>query len=507
MTSETTILILEDGKPKVVEIGPWIDGHMMNKKDKIQKKEELQTELLELDNEVMIPNMTSKGEMLWSKMKYVTRHDPDKELYEVTTMSGRKVIVTQYDSMLIWDTKKEEFLKKPTTEIQIGEFTAVTSKFLAPPVTVKHVNLADYLPKNKFLYGTDFWKAEEMMKYAMEKRIQIPRGWWTQNNGKEFILPYPSKARFQRVMIRSDLNAIKIGCIYNYDAQRGVCSIPETFTLDKDFGTFIGLYLAEGCCHAKSGSVSIANVDENVKKFVRMWFDKYGITHWEETRKMELKNKKKEVVSTGTTSSIQGHSTMLAKFLDKWVGHGASNKFVPNEAYAAPDEFILGLLNGYFAGDGSVSKNCISSSSTSEILSMGIAHLCSRFGTFAKKSCVLQKKNNIGSENILPSYKLDIRSCFAERIRDKLDFMIDYKNKALKKMSCSKTHCNYPEQNDVVMDAVKSIVPVDISKHPKVYDVTVPGTYNFTLLNGLCMRDTSETGGGCRLSVVTKFPC
>lgn len=494
VTKETEILIIENKKPKVVEIGLWIDEHMVRCKDRIQYKEEKHTEVLELDTEVYIPNMDSKGNMLWSPMKYITRHDPDNELYEVETEGGRRVTVTQYDSMLIWNRESQEFLKKPTTEIKIGEFAPVTSKYPQPPIITEIVEVADYLPKTEYLYGTEFWKATNMMDEAMHGKFHIPKGWWAENNGKHFVLPYDKKARLQRVLVRSDLDAIKTGCVYNYAAQRGRCSIPETFLLDKEFGTFIGLYLAEGNCHIKSGKVSIANIDPNVKSFVKSWFDKYNIKHCEETREINLKNAEKEIVSTGTTCSVEGNSTLLAKFLDRFVGHGADNKFVPKEAYTAPEEFVIGLLNGYFAGDGTVGKNNISSSSSSQKLTQGISLLCSRLGAFGKISVKRTNVNNLGTKNILPAYTLDIRSRFAERLRGKLNLIIDYKNEALRNLKCSANHRNFPEENDVVMDAIKSITPIDITKHPKVYDVTVPGTYNFTLHNALCLRDTSETG-------------
>lgn len=493
VTADTEIIILEDGRPKCVQIGPWIDGHMARGAARVQYKEEKHTELLQLDNEVLIPNMDSKGNMAWSPMKYVTRHDPDQVLYEVETESGRRVIVTQYDSMLVWDEEKEEFLSKPTPEIKIGEFVPITSKMPAPPITLKYVDVVDYMPKTEYLYGTDFHTAKNMMEEAMQGRDKIPVGWWEEHNGKDFTLPYTKKASLQRVLVRSDVNSIKEGCVHNYAAQRGECAIPDKFPLDKDFGTFIGLYLAEGCSHVKSGKVSIANQDPKVLEFMIDWFNKYDITHKIYARDMDLKNKEGDVMSKGFTCSINGNSTMLAKFLDKFVGHGAANKFVPVEAYAAPEEFIVGIINGYLAGDGSVNKHGVQVSSVSRSLIEGIAMLCSRLGAFGRIRTSQSTKNNIGTE-ILPTHTLDIRSCFAERIRHKLDLIIDYKNKALEDMSCSKAHRNFAEVQDAVMDPVKSIREVDITNFKRVYDVTVPGSYNFTLKNGLNTRDTSETG-------------
>ena len=48
--------------------------------------------------------------------------------------------------------------------------------------------------------------------------------------------------------------------------------------------------------------------------------------------------------------------------------------------------------------------------------------------------------------------------------------------------------------NDVVLDALVSIEPVDPALHPKMYDLTIPTTLNFGLANGLQVRDTSSTG-------------
>lgn len=494
VTADTEIIVIENGKPKCVEIGPWIDGHMDRCKDRVQRKEEKQTELLELDVEVYTPNCDSKGNVIWSPMKYITRHDPDEVLYEVETMAGRKVIVTKYDSMLVWDKKKKEFLSKPTTDIEIGEFVPVTSKMPEPPIVLKKVDVSDYLPKTEFIYGTEFFKAKTLMEEAMKDKYRIPSGWWEANNGKTFTVPYKKKARFQRVLVRSDVDNIKEGCVHNYAAQRGECDFPDSFPLDKDFGTFIGLYLAEGSCHVKTGKVSIANVDPNVLTFMRNWFDKYKITHETYSRDMDLKNKEGVIVSKGFTCSIQGRSTMLAKFLDKFVGHNAPNKFVPQEAYGAPDEFIEGVLGGYFAGDGSVGNNRLSVSSVSKRLIDGTAYLCSRLGAFGKISKRQTKKNNLGTKNILPTFTYEIGAYYLDKLKDRIDLLIDYKKEALSKVGFKGNFVKYPKLNDTTFDKIKTIVEVPGFKFKRLYDVTIPGSYNFMTGNGLSLKDTSETG-------------
>ena len=48
--------------------------------------------------------------------------------------------------------------------------------------------------------------------------------------------------------------------------------------------------------------------------------------------------------------------------------------------------------------------------------------------------------------------------------------------------------------NDVVLDEIVEINLVDPISHPKVYDLTIPSTFNFGLANGLQVRDTAKTG-------------
>ena len=48
--------------------------------------------------------------------------------------------------------------------------------------------------------------------------------------------------------------------------------------------------------------------------------------------------------------------------------------------------------------------------------------------------------------------------------------------------------------NDVILDPITEIKLIDVKDHPKVYDLTIPSTFNFGLANGLQVRDTATTG-------------
>jgi intein/homing endonuclease len=180
-----------------------------------------------------------------------------------------------------------------------------------------------------------------------------------------------------------------------------------------------------------------------------------------------------------------------------FVGHMSHGKYVPNEAFTAPDEFVIGLLNGYFSGDGSVRGNRIDANSVSYKLTHGIYMLCTRFGIFgkiAKNAQVIRNKQ----KNIQPFiYNIAISGHWSKIFAEIVPMM--EKNKQINlnnitKFSQVKNHRNYSFKNDVVLDPVISIEKLDPANYLKVYDVTIPSTDNFQVFNGLNLKNTSETG-------------
>jgi intein/homing endonuclease len=106
----------------------------------------------------------------------------------------------------------------------------------------------------------------------------------------------------------------------------------------------------------------------------------------------------------------------LAKFLDELCGHGAAGKRVPAEAFTAPLDFVMGVLNGYISGDGTVSKNSVEAGSASKTLTEGMVMLLSRLGLFAKMFETQLKSDNLGTETILPTYRWSVRAPWAQRL-------------------------------------------------------------------------------------------
>ena len=184
----------------------------------------------------------------------------------------------------------------------------------------------------------------------------------------------------------------------------------------------------------------------------------------------------------------------MSEFITKLVGSGAKNKYVPDEAFIAPKEFVIGLLNGYFSGDGYISNNSIEASSASRRLIEGINMLCSRLSIFGKIFTTNMTKNNINTKNILPSHRISIRAQWGKIFAQEINLIDNDKNRKLCNATFTNTHRNFDTYNNVVLDKIIEINIIGVENHPKMYDLTIPTTLNFGLANGLQVRDTSQTG-------------
>jgi len=486
VTWETPVIVVENDEPKYVKIGEWIDAHISSASSSlVQRMTEQNMEYLELDHPVKIVTMDYDGHVSWETVSAVTRHDPGEKLYKITTHAGRYVTVTANKSLLVWNAELGQFREKYTDEIKVGDFVPVAKKVsdLRSGVGIDEIQMTKYFPKSEFIYGSEVKTAIEMMNESMQDRKKIPSNWWDENNNTAFTLPFDSKARLQRAIVRSKIDELSANGVYPPSGSRQWGIIPETFELNYENGTFIGLFIAEG--NINGANIYITNNDSKIREFVKTWFAKYNINCKEDIRTNN---------ANGTTSTVIGTSCILAKFITQLVGHGADSKHVPNEAYISNIEFVKGIISGYISGDGHVSRNSIESSSCSQRLTEDIAFLCSRIGVHARVFKSQLKRNNFGTKNIKPSYRLSIRSTNGQLFADQIDLLHDQKNDRLKSIRWTSVLNKVQQHNDVVLDAIVSIEYVDPALHPKMYDLTIPTTLNFGLANGLQVRDTSSTG-------------
>ena len=139
---------------------------------------------------------------------------------------------------------------------------------------------------------------------------------------------------------------------------------------------------------------------------------------------------------------------------------------IPIYAFVAGEEFVCGLVKGYFFSVYEEKKeNTVLRKNTGSKTNMeGFSMLCSRVGLF--------------SQLTPEEYTITIS-------------VKEYRQKILGLDSSSS---EWIHVNDVVLDEIIEILPLDTGSHPKVYDLTIPSTLNFGLANGLHVRDTATSG-------------
>jgi DNA-directed RNA polymerase subunit A" len=493
------ILYMKNGKTFVEPIGQMIDQILdENKKDikLFQLFQKKNTEYLDLPEGYYIPSGDEDGFNEWLRIEAVTRHLPSGKLVKVSTQSGRTVIASQCKSFLVWDGKK--FMGTLGSDVKIGDVLPTSKNMPRFKETKDYFDMESIFPKDKYIYSSEIVKAREYR----EKR---PCDWFSKGNGVEFVTPY-KRGDILFGKRKEFYMKIDTGFVYIHTSNEFVSHIPDKIHLDNDFGFLIGIYLAEGW--STKTFVGISNNNEKIRSRVIDWINRYGITY-------HLVTSKGKNVRNGESNDLKIHSTLLARMFKIICETGSSNKFVPEFSYTAPNEFITGLIDGYFSGDGTINEKdgSIMASSASEKLLCGMSFLLSYFGIFGRFGGIQPKNNNVKSKNIKYSNTLSIRNGFAQKFAKSIQLTDEGKHKRLRtitlkkeyKYMCGKSQEEYPQERDVYFDKIVSIEYVEATTG-LVYDFTVTKTRNFNLFNGLCQKDTFHKAGSGEKTATTGVP-
>lgn len=242
-------------------------------------------------------------------------------------------------------------------------------------------------------------------------------------------------------------------------------NLNKKFKLDKQFGQIVGLYYAVGDNKSdeddKANNVTFCVEEFDIVKLIGEWCYRMNFEIYREY------NKKCTIIKID--------SVLFSESFKKWtstipVEDGLS---VPQEILFGNNEFIKGFLNGYFSGIGTIDKYI---NMDTKNLTETIAYLCSRFGIFCNIN-----DNKIIIKNVTLWRQL-IGTCDVEKY----------------KLMCNQSKSYKNVYNDVMLDPIISIEYVrDIEF---VYDLTVPSTLNFSLFNGLNLRDSFHSAGQSRSS-------
>lgn len=425
------------------------------------------------------------GNVSWKTLEAVTRHPPKNKdgsstLVKITTRSGRTVTATKAKSFLV--VEREKVVTKEGSSLKVGDKIPVLRSLPKEDRTV--VDLSMYLDPQHYIFTTTMERAYRAMK-------STPKG---QSWFKPFsnLLPY-SRSDSCRVAFDRSVHFRTPGFVYTKKHNKITKGIPEKITLNTSFGFFVGAYLAEGCC--TEHQIHIANNCPIYRQRAAEWPSSLGIQN-------HITNEKDRMKNNGVSISIMFHSTILSTLIRTWCNQGSWNKRVPTFAYSAPRAFVIGLLEGYLSGDGTVHKNgSMNASSRSKALIEGISLLLTR----------LEIPSTLGNDVVTGSlqHRLYITIRHAQKLHEYITLCTSMKEERLEYVSQEKKRRIHFKQkatlNDVFIDPVVKIEEV-VSEHPYVYDLTVAETRNMVTTSGLTQRDTFHHAGNSSKNVTLGVP-
>jgi DNA-directed RNA polymerase subunit A" len=492
--ADERVLIRRDGETDVTEIGPLVDSLLEGGETRSFDGHEvaLAPEGLE------VPSLDRDERVRWKPVEEVSRHGTPDELLRFELESGRTVRATKAHSFVT--RRDNEVVPVSGEDLESGDWLPVVGTFDVEEGD-ESVDLREYLP------ASDYWYTSTL---ADGGAAAHPAGIEQVEN--------------KRTAVREgDLDPASV-----YPKQ-GTVGLPERFPLDSGTGFFVGAWLAEG--HATDHYVSVSNTDPAFQARVRRFAERFDLSVNEYASDGEY----------GDSYDVRINGTVLADLL-RTTCIEDGDKTVPGFAFGATESFVVGLLRGYFSGDGNVGSNSVRSTSTSGRLTAGVALLLARVDVyttlgeqgdsrtlrvpskfvprFAEQVGMVGERGEqldalaaevdpdgpdvtdqvpnfgealreVANEAGIPSRQVNAASNRQRIGRNRLSRLVDEAEAA---------GVDTPEldalrravEGDVVWDRIESIEAVT-SDHDYVYDFSVEGLETFTTAEGVVTHNTMNT--------------
>ena len=515
---ETEILVRDDkGVVTSFQIGDFAKWGIETT-SKMEYMADKDTTYAELSKFYEVPSATEDGQTVWRRIEAVTKHpvineDGTNTMVKVTTKGNREIIATKAKSFLQLIDGKIQGVNG--SDLKVGDYLPVSKK--AIDYTERFAfDLREILPPTEYIYGSEMEKARAVVN---------EHHWWSNHSGKTFTLPYnrsdSAYAVLQETKTRPNRIVYKPGCVYTMT--NNICNyeVPEVIPLDYEFGYLIGAYCAEGCM--TKHQVSIANNDLDYLKPIESWCARYNLT----TKIYCHKNKIQE---GWTSQDIRIYSTLLCRMLEKMCGKLSHNKFISDIIVFSNRQCLLGFLDAYISGDGSVTKprlrvERISMSSVSLKMLSRVQLILKNLGVIGKiHKPKKPETNNRGSKDIKQGYELAVTNEQSKNLAKMLNLSIKSKQErivTLLEQQYMYEYCKSDLQvpnivdgelvmelragrfTDLEFDQIVSIEEVPNTTE-YAYDLTVEETRTFDCINGVGIFDTFHTAGVASKSNVTR---
>jgi len=487
VTGDTEILVKNKGKIKIMPLKEFIRHN----------RQKTNAQILTLDKNYKLK---------FVKPSLLLKHKTKKDVYKITTATGRSVEVTQDHSLF---TLGEDGLKetKPTDLLPNNSFIAAPRKIPYNGKRRISINLLDYLNvfKNNFLSGKPVQKIFKKYKYKDFRVSKSKYQWWKKHD----LIKINDLLKIKFKFTKKDLKYLKI----KSKTQTG---LPVLFKITKEFLELVGLWLGDGSYDRyNKNRVIISNCD---KECIDL------------TKKI-AKQLSFNISKMNDHCSLTINSVIFYKFMEEVIGlrgHSATKR-IPEFIQNLSNQQIDHVVRGYFSADGCVKKHEVDCASQS----LGLLHdlqtiflrrgIISRITDFNRKDRCLRL--SISSHENVTNFK---RIGFLQtRKNEKLKLICNKKShhtvtdiiplninqlkevnehykiswpylqgmqnigrNYLQKIAPEGSLFNELSHSDILWDKIKKIEKLK-PKERYVYDISVPGTEKFVCSN-IVLHNTRE---------------
>ena len=367
VTGDTPILIKQNGTTKLLPIGDFVDSFYEEEKQGIMPIDGVSTLGFDFNKDKFSKgkgfygykngNMQTISSSSFKNVYSVFRHKVD-EIYEIHYLGG--IIKTTADHS-VFIRRHGRIMAIATKEIKKGDILVELPLNIRLPyikgTKQRHKIIAHSFPKEQPI-TLDIWNDDEGLveKYAY---VMAQKGLISQ-----YLVA--SQVGISQATVGNWQNNVHLPQLLSKKLVK--LKLPDKITVTPELMKLFGYYTAEGRGTGKLEFVFGIHEKPLHKDVISLMQKVFGVSPaLEETVDNALR--------------IKYYSAHLGRFFARHCGNGSHNKHVPDFIWDLPKEYFLSFLEGYWRGDGYVTKShklCMTSVSKQLILEL--SWLCSMHG-------------------------------------------------------------------------------------------------------------------------------
>jgi type IV secretory pathway ATPase VirB11/archaellum biosynthesis ATPase/intein/homing endonuclease len=339
-----------------------------------------------------VPTLGSDLKVNLKPLADFVKHPKRDKLLEVTTKTGRHVVVTP-DHSLFHATKDFKIAPIECKELKKGDSIVIPAHLPVGFNDINELNVIELLPEFRLEnFESDTRRAIEKLGWKEATEIaKVTSGdiynYFRTAPNQQINLPISSfRGLMQEAEIDFEPRVLKV--------TRGTGNpIPAIIPVNEDFCRFLGYYVSEGyyrLTKGEGGDVVLTNSDQNLLN------DMIALSK----KLFSIEPKMKKVYGAGESTQVRLGSTSLAALISKLnCGRLAAEKRAPPLIFGLSKPKIAAFLRGLYSGDGNFtssesSGNCARYYSTSKKLVEDVAYLLLAFGIVGTIRCHKARNQN-----------------------------------------------------------------------------------------------------------------